>query len=683
MGTTINSYSVGFGMDASGYIDGARLSRSETRQLIKAIEDARTPAEKFYLEYDKLEKAFQSGAISLDVYSRLLAKQREILEGATKNTAELAEAERKLNAETREGEQVTKSLMTAQEKHAAEVRRLDGLVKTQSIGQETYRRALEQSTNSLRQSDPEFQKQQANLQKGQALLVSMQTPQEKYAAKSFELNELHKSGAISAETYRRAMASIAPDLPISALDKYSGAIAGVSFAAYAAIAGGGAAFVTHIRATQGAIDDAVDSAGKLGIGFNELKALRFAAQEGGGVDAGTTDAAIKKMLIATQKAIDGDQTTRDAFNRLGLDAGELIKKGPVASVLAIADAMKGVDSQGEKLALTMDIFGKSGTELVSTLDQGADSISEAIDFQQQWNSLTDAQLLAVGQNNDAWDRINVAIEGVSTKLAAEAAPAMLLIADYLLGSADKASSLDGFMRGVVGTSTFLVGQFNDVLDAATGIWTVLYKTATMDFTGAAESLKEAVTFDKTTGALNALAEKRKELEAAASSAEDERDKKRQQMIASEIQMKETAEEKAEKQRQERERAAEQRREDAEKKREAKEKQRERETEEKRIRKEKEDILKNAEAEVKKRMGDVAKGPGGGMEVGSADAAKFFADQRNNAIAASMNQGEQTVLAEAVKQTLLLQEQKAKTEKQIGLLDGILEQQKKNGFKRLR
>jgi hypothetical protein len=627
MATTINSYSIGFGMDASGYIDGARLSRSETKQLIKEIEDARTPTERYYLQYEKLEKAFQSGAISLAVYERLLGKQREALNAATKAANDRAEAERKLT--------------------------------------------------------PEYQQQQANLKKGQDLLTQMQTPQERLAAKTKEISELHKSGAISTETYNRAMASLAPALPISALDKYSGAIAGVSLAMSAAVIGGGAAFVNQIRSTQNAIDDAIDSAGKLGVSYNELKSLRFATQEGGGVDAATTDAAIKKMLINTQKAIDGDQTTRDAFNRLGLDAGELIKQGPVKSVMAIADAMTGVNSQAEKLSLMMDIFGKSGTELVSTLDGGSAAIAEAVGFQQEWNGLTDAQLIAVSANNDAWDRIGVAIEGASSKLAAEAAPAMLLVSEYLMGSADKASGLDGFLQATSTTAAFMVGQFQDITEAASGLWTVLYKTATLDFTGAAETLQGVASFDKTQAAVQSLADKRRELEKQAENAEDERQKKREQMLASEIDMKETAAEKADRERIKREQSAEQRREDAEKKREAKEKQRERETEEKRIRKEKEDILKNAEAEVKKRMGDVAKGPGGGMEVGSAEAAKFFADQRNNAIAASMNQGEQTVLAEAVKQTLILQEQKAKTEKQIGLLDAILEQQKKNGFKRLR
>ncbi len=551
MATTINSYSVGFGMDASGYIDGARISRSETRQLIKAIEEARTPAEKLAVEQNKLKAALDAGAISEGTYNRLLNNKRESLMGVI----------------------------------------------------------------------------------------------------------------ASSNLYTSSLTAIA--------------------AAGAAVVAGGVALVHHIRETQNAIDDTIDSAGKLGVSYNEIKSLRFAAQEGGGVDAATTDDAIKKLLVSTQKAVDGDQTTRDAFSRLGLDAGELIKQGPVKAVLAIADAMKNVETQGEKIALTMDIFGKSGTELVSTLDSGAAAISESIDFQQQWNALTDAQLDAVSANNDAWDRIGIAIEGVSSKLSAEAAPAMLLVAEYLLGAADKASGLDGFLQNIVTTSVVLVGNFQDITESATGLYTVLEKTASFDFAGAAQAAMELSAFDKTEQAMTALNEKRLEMENRVKNAEEEREKKRQQMLATEITMKETAAEKADKDRERREKAAEQKRIEAEEKREQKEKQREAEAEQKLIRKEKEDILKKAEEEVKKRMSDVAKGPGGGMEVGSAEAVKFFAQQRNAAIAGSMNQGEQTVLAEAVKQTQLLNEQKAKTEKQIALLDGILEQQKKNGFKRLR
>lgn len=83
MATTINSYSVGLGMDASGYIDGAKISRSETRQLIKDIEGARTPTEQYAREQDRLTDALNKGAISQSTYNRILEKKSDLLKGAT------------------------------------------------------------------------------------------------------------------------------------------------------------------------------------------------------------------------------------------------------------------------------------------------------------------------------------------------------------------------------------------------------------------------------------------------------------------------------------------------------------------------------------------------------------------------------------------------------------------------
>jgi hypothetical protein len=118
MATTINSYSVGFGMDASSYIDGAKLSRSETRKLITDINAARSPAESFAMSQDRLTKALDSGAISLEVHNRLVDAAKDKYGLTAEAKREEAEATERINRLTREGEAVTRSMMTAEEQHA-------------------------------------------------------------------------------------------------------------------------------------------------------------------------------------------------------------------------------------------------------------------------------------------------------------------------------------------------------------------------------------------------------------------------------------------------------------------------------------------------------------------------------------------------------------------------------------
>jgi hypothetical protein len=552
MATTINSYSVGFGMDASGYIDGAKISRSETRKLIKDIEGARTPTEKYAREQDRLTEAYKKGAIDLKTYNRLLDDKKTKL----------------------------------------------------GIGQ-------------------------------------------------------------------------------SSLIPYGAAITAVT-AAQAALVAGGVAFVHHLRDVQAQIDDVADSAGKLGLSYNELSGLRFAAQEGGGVDAATTDAAIKKMLINTAKAVDGDKATREAFSKLGLDAGQLIQAGPVAATMQIADALSQVNDQGEKLKLTMDIFGKSGTELVSTLDQGSAAIQEAVDFQEKWNSLTLEQTTAVGANNDAWDRISVLTDGISTKLAAEFAPAMHLVADLILDTSDELTDVDSSVRSIVDNVVLFVGHMKDLFELANVINATLYNTATLNFEGVAEGIDAALDITSgATGALESLYKKRDELEKAAAARQQELDERRRNLLDDEGQKQETplladgAEALYEKHladELQRQKVLEQ------------EKMRALEQEEQRRNQMAKSALDAAKKEFDERekrhrqlQADVAKGPGAGIEAGSAEAAKFLADQVNAELGAQAvpdlpTPGETELLAEAQRQLEAMKDQSEKMDQQIALLRQLAEKE---------
>lgn len=90
MATSIASYSVGLNLDASGYIAGGKLSRTETAAIVRQINAARDPTEKYMRSVNQLEKALQTGAIEQGTYNRLLdaAKGKlHNLQSATDQTA--------------------------------------------------------------------------------------------------------------------------------------------------------------------------------------------------------------------------------------------------------------------------------------------------------------------------------------------------------------------------------------------------------------------------------------------------------------------------------------------------------------------------------------------------------------------------------------------------------------------
>lgn len=72
MSTTISSYSVSLGLNAQDYIKNSALARGETAALKKAINEAKTPMERYAGTYDLLEKGLAKGAIGIGTFKRLL-----------------------------------------------------------------------------------------------------------------------------------------------------------------------------------------------------------------------------------------------------------------------------------------------------------------------------------------------------------------------------------------------------------------------------------------------------------------------------------------------------------------------------------------------------------------------------------------------------------------------------------
>lgn len=98
MATTINSYNVKLGLDASDYISKSSLSRQETAALRREINGARTPTDNYERSIRLLDKALQQGAIDQGIYNRLVDQAGHKLEAASKRTTTLATSVTRLGA---------------------------------------------------------------------------------------------------------------------------------------------------------------------------------------------------------------------------------------------------------------------------------------------------------------------------------------------------------------------------------------------------------------------------------------------------------------------------------------------------------------------------------------------------------------------------------------------------------
>ncbi len=119
-------------------------------------------------------------------------------------------------------------------------------------------------------------------------------------------------------------------------------------------------------------DNVAKTADKLGIGIEALQELRFAADLAG-VSTGNFDNSIRFLARNMGDAANGIGEAKDAFKKLGISitdvsTGQLRK---VEDVFAdVSEAFKNLGKDPKKVALAMDIFGKSGTDMINLMNQG-------------------------------------------------------------------------------------------------------------------------------------------------------------------------------------------------------------------------------------------------------------------------------------------------------------------------
>ncbi len=211
-----------------------------------------------------------------------------------------------------------------------------------------------------------------------------------------------------------------------------------------------------IEFTKGAID-AADEVSKLsqktGLSTEAISELQYAAGLSGVEDLG---ASLVKFNRSISEAAQASKAQAEAFKALGINVknadGSL--KGTEQLLGETADAFAGLKDGANKSAVAMDLFGKTGAELIPFLNEGkkglADLRAEAVALGLSIDELTGK---SAEQFNDNLDRLGKLGTGVGTRLATDLAPQLAKTTDYLVDMAKQgdvvSSAVDG-LRAAVG-----------------------------------------------------------------------------------------------------------------------------------------------------------------------------------------------------------------------------------------
>lgn len=205
------------------------------------------------------------------------------------------------------------------------------------------------------------------------------------------------------------------------------AVAAAAGAAAATVAARAMVSVFNDVAPQ--IDEISKAAGRLDMTTESLAGLGHAATL-----SGSSVSELAKGLTLMHRniadAATGIGTATPALDRLGLSAAALKQLSADEMFLQIADAINKLPTAAERTSAAMDIFGRSGANLLPLMLEGRAGI-EAMMAEAQRLGITFSaeQGRMVEAANDAMDKIGIAIGGLKNQLAIGLAPTITVLSE--------------------------------------------------------------------------------------------------------------------------------------------------------------------------------------------------------------------------------------------------------------
>jgi len=189
--------------------------------------------------------------------------------------------------------------------------------------------------------------------------------------------------------------------------------------------------VATIKANLASLDQVAKTSAKLGLLPEKLAGLQIAFERTG-VPIASGTMALQRMTRRLSEAAQGSGTAVKALRELGLSASDLVRLSPDQQLGRIADAMKNVTSQSDKVRLAFALFDSEGVGLVNTLKDGSAGLAA---FQKEAErsglAFSTDELERIEEANNAIGNLNSKFSALGATLTVEATPAISEFADSL------------------------------------------------------------------------------------------------------------------------------------------------------------------------------------------------------------------------------------------------------------
>lgn len=232
-----------------------------------------------------------------------------------------------------------------------------------------------------------------------------------------------------------------------------------SFLAFGAAAAGAVALV---NAQANKIAGFQDLADQIGDSAEAVASLNAASQISGTSLEQVAQASVK-LTSALAKSDDEAKGVGLALGAIGLELEEFKRLSPVAQIDAVAQAFAGFEDGAGKTAVAVELFGRSGAQIIPLLNDLADGAERQI-------FLTQEQIAAADAYSKQVARLTGDLQNLATTAAADAVPQLSAMAtilqdlvQYSKDAGDGFGLLDTILSGARVTLETLVIVGSDVV----------------------------------------------------------------------------------------------------------------------------------------------------------------------------------------------------------------------------
>lgn len=241
-------------------------------------------------------------------------------------------------------------------------------------------------------------------------------------------------------------------------------------AAAAAVVAVGAAFIGATRRAIAFADEMAKTSQRIGVTTEALSKLQYAAK--------LSDVSLSDLRVGLSQLARNMDMNSDAFERLGVairnQDGSLRDTETVFTELV--ERFSRMQDGAQKTALAMEIFGRSGANMIPLLNAGAAGLKSMTDEAQQLGLVIDRNTSKrAEQFNDNITRLSSVLDGIGVVIASKALPGLVKLTNSIVTWAKEtniAERIGSALNWVFETSAVLLlrlsAQWDQLTNAISG-----------------------------------------------------------------------------------------------------------------------------------------------------------------------------------------------------------------------